>query len=287
MSTATDLTSRARQAIQAQPANVQAQYASRLTGDLSRPIALAIIRKLVTTQVDNHERGIVPPERHGGGDTNGRRPADPASDKQVWFARKLITTKLPQDAQAAELAKLEGTPSKVSVSAIIDKLISKADLVVTADNQASEAQIRFINSLRAERGFEALTADVRISKKEASEAINDLKLTPKPAAPTAKTTELGIYRYDGEIHRVKRSRTTGYHYAQRLTIVRNDEGKNTGEWVPAKGMIYKLKPEHRLSLEEAKAWGKVTEVCCRCGAELENDGSIEAGIGPVCATKGW
>jgi hypothetical protein len=37
----------------------------------------------------------------------------------------------------------------------------------------------------------------------------------------------------------------------------------------------------KMTLDEAKSYG----VCCRCGAVLTDERSIEAGIGPVCASK--
>jgi len=41
----------------------------------------------------------------------------------------------------------------------------------------------------------------------------------------------------------------------------------------------------KLSLEEAKAFGRKTGVCIACGALLTDPVSIEAGIGPTCASK--
>lgn len=38
-------------------------------------------------------------------------------------------------------------------------------------------------------------------------------------------------------------------------------------------------------LQTAMKYGKLSGVCCSCGRELTNDGSIEAGIGPICAGK--
>lgn len=38
-------------------------------------------------------------------------------------------------------------------------------------------------------------------------------------------------------------------------------------------------------LVAAVKYGKLSGRCCSCGRELTNDGSIEAGIGPVCAQK--
>lgn len=38
-------------------------------------------------------------------------------------------------------------------------------------------------------------------------------------------------------------------------------------------------------LQTAMKYGKLAGKCCSCGRELTNDGSIEAGIGPICAQK--
>jgi hypothetical protein len=38
-------------------------------------------------------------------------------------------------------------------------------------------------------------------------------------------------------------------------------------------------------LAAAKRFGKLAGRCCSCGRDLTNDGSIEEGIGPICATK--
>lgn len=38
-------------------------------------------------------------------------------------------------------------------------------------------------------------------------------------------------------------------------------------------------------LQTAMKYGKLSGRCCSCGRELTNDGSIEAGIGPICAGK--
>jgi hypothetical protein len=38
-------------------------------------------------------------------------------------------------------------------------------------------------------------------------------------------------------------------------------------------------------LVAAVKYGKLSGTCCSCGRDLTNDGSIEAGIGPICASK--
>lgn len=53
-----------------------------------------------------------------------------------------------------------------------------------------------------------------------------------------------------------------------------------------RGEIVKLLVELNADpLEAAKKHGKLAGRCCSCGRDLTNDGSIEAGIGPVCAEK--
>jgi hypothetical protein len=43
----------------------------------------------------------------------------------------------------------------------------------------------------------------------------------------------------------------------------------------------------KMTLDEAKSYGRLYGVCCKCGATLTDERSIEAGIGPVCAGRGW
>lgn len=53
------------------------------------------------------------------------------------------------------------------------------------------------------------------------------------------------------------------------------------------GTAYRfVQADQRMTLEQAKQFGAIYGVCCNCGATLTDEGSIEAGIGPVCAKKG-
>jgi hypothetical protein len=53
------------------------------------------------------------------------------------------------------------------------------------------------------------------------------------------------------------------------------------------GITTVAKTSRPMTLDEAKGYGKLYGVCCKCGRTLTDEGSIEAGIGPVCAGKGW
>jgi len=104
----------------------------------------------------------------------------------------------------------------------------------------------------------------------------------------------GMYVHDGEIYKVQRAvHGSGRLYAKVLVV--HDQnfdfqhgmtgGNATFEF--AKGMVYKLKPEEKMTLEQAAEYGRLYGVCCVCGATLTDEDSIAAGIGPICASKGW
>lgn len=80
---------------------------------------------------------------------------------------------------------------------------------------------------------------------------------------------------------------SGRKYAKRLNT-------DTGEWDIARGAIRLLRPEHKMTLEQALAVAKVVANdvqgelygrCFVCGRTLTNEDSIERFMGPVCAEK--
>lgn len=99
------------------------------------------------------------------------------------------------------------------------------------------------------------------------------KAQPKVQANEGLTE--GMYKVVDQVFKVKRSQA-GYLYAMELT----EEGFQF-----AKGAIRNIKPEHRMTLEEAKKYGRQTGMCCVCGRELTNETSIREGIGPVCGGR--
>lgn len=107
-------------------------------------------------------------------------------------------------------------------------------------------------------------------------------VAPPPAAPTSQfaapevVTE-GFYALEDDIYKVIPSRTGGRFYAMRL--------EPNGKFQYAKGAIYNITPEMRLTLDSAKAFGHKTGRCGCCGRELTNPDSIAAGIGPICAER--
>lgn len=107
-------------------------------------------------------------------------------------------------------------------------------------------------------------------------------ITTPTAEPTRTVEPLteGMYKVGDTVYKVQVAvHGSGHLYAKRL------EG---GRFEYAPGMMKRLRPEDKMTLEEAKAWGVLYGTCCVCGRTLTDEDSIAAGIGPVCAGKeGW
>lgn len=137
---------------------------------------------------------------------------------------------------------------------------------------ASAKQVAFIQSLLSERTFTEPIDWANLTIASASNLIETLRNLPKADA----VSEVGMYRTaDFAIYRVQRSRETGNLYAKRLNIM--------GGFDYEQGAIRKLRPSDKMTLDEAKAFGVETGLCCVCGAFLTDPKSVAVGIGPVCA----
>jgi hypothetical protein len=162
---------------------------------------------------------------------------------------------------------------------------------------ATDRQVSYLTSLLDTRevgttvreDFLNRIATGTLDKRTASSAIDMLRSAPRiaraaaprrPAAPAAEL-EMGMYRHDGQIYRVMRSRESGRLYAKRLVL--NIDGDASFEY--ARGAVYTLTADDRMSLEEAKAWGVEMGICCVCAAVLTNPVSVAAGIGPICGGR--
>ncbi len=175
-------------------------------------------------------------------------------------------------------------------------------------NAATHKQIMYIVSLATKRGYDvrAMVAETdesgeivlnasgecspKITKKAASASIEKLRDprseidAPKIDVKPVEKIELedGMYRFNDRIFKVQHAvHGSGRQYAKELT--QYDDGSWGFEI--ARGMIFKLRPEHKMTLEEAKEFGALYGTCCVCGRTLTNEASIEAGIGPICASK--
>ncbi len=105
--------------------------------------------------------------------------------------------------------------------------------------------------------------------------------TSKAVRPADVRVGEGIYRMDEDIYKVQVAHHgSGHLYAKRLV---HAEGR--GHFMREPGALGKLWPHHMLTISEAAQFGRLYGFCVKCGRILTDEGSIAAGIGPVCANK--
>ena len=151
---------------------------------------------------------------------------------------------------------------------------------------ATEKQINFLIKLLAEKiedqaqSLAAITwvQEHKLSKATASAKIDEYMKLPSVRKAFSSTPELdeGMYKVGEDIFKV--------YFTQAGHIATKQLTPDGFEYTGRKPLAV-IKPEHRMTLDEAKAYGKVTGTCCNCGRLLTNEDSIEAGIGPICASK--
>ena len=153
------------------------------------------------------------------------------------------------------------------------------DTALVIKSPATEAQIEKIHELLDEKYTAAEAAGHHewmnthvISKAAASAALKRLF-----AMSTVNELDEGMYRVGEDIFKVYRTRETDRLVTKTLT-------EDGFEYTGMKPLSF-IKAEHRMTLDEAKAYGKVTGTCCVCSRKLTRESSIQAGIGPVCAGK--
>lgn len=174
------------------------------------------------------------------------------------------------------------------------------------DGVPSERQLDFMYSLAEGRVAMKLGADAvtrvetlrarvanGVTAGDVSDMIDWLKQQPRDTGrQPAKTVEAkpGVYELPtGEIYVVKPNRTKTRLYAKRLVTTSSDRLNANGDHVKVdfeyeQGAIYKIRPEHRMSLERAQELTIKFSHCIVCGRKLKVAQSVERGIGPVCIT---
>ncbi len=164
---------------------------------------------------------------------------------------------------------------------------------VRREPKATDKQIAFLVKLMDERNFPYKNETLaKLSKRDASGLIDMILSQPKPKTPaTPKAPEIteGMYRNPetDEIFKVQRAvHGSGKLYAKRLVIENVEFGHAATVYFEyAAGAVYKLRPEWKMTLDQAKEFGALYGSCCVCGRTLTDEKSIEAGIGPICASK--
>lgn len=235
-----------------------------------------------------------------------------ATDKQQAFALSLMdrkdTSKLATGVAPLDPAKVRETLvarqfNKKSISALIDRLLGCPDKAAApgapapTGRPATEKQVTLINKLAAERELdpverEALTKALPLlSTKGASKTIDNLMARPKATAVPTAAIEAGVYINDttGVILRAYLGKQSGRILCKEVVKVEGAEPGEREYELEYRGQADRFVTAdfRRMSLEEAKAWGRTTSHCCACGARLDDPASVDAGIGPICAAKAF
>ena len=150
---------------------------------------------------------------------------------------------------------------------------------------ATTKQVDFIVRLCAERAVSVGVDFAALTKSAASVEIARLLALPKAAksaavaavAAVSGVTSKGVFRNAGGVFFQVVLSESGYLYAKRF---------NGSKFVYDKGGIATLTESHRLSVEDAAAFGFEFGVCAWCGKALSDPESVARGIGPVCYRKG-
>lgn len=201
-----------------------------------------------------------------------------ASIAQQRYIRKLL------DERDHQLGELD--PATVNVqnaSHIIDQLLRSP---VRADRiaPASDKQLAYIEALKSQRQgaeqfieqFYAGYGSDKLTAPWAKHLIDSLLALP--AIARRVLVDVGAYRYNGIIYSVRRGRESG-----NLNAFSWDTATN--QWQYAGAIKFELRPQHRLTLEEALTFGVQTGSCAHCGVTLTNKTSAMIGMGPVCRKK--
>lgn len=230
----------------------------------------------------------------GAGGATSRR-ANPASDKQTAFLDRLLderdvagVTDLQNSVLAHGLrSRRDGNLTSRQASDMIDILV-QCPMRTTAtptDGGPSEAQVRFFTKLLAERDLGVTLEWFRAlpTRKLASEAIDSALTRPRrEVTPEAELTA-GIYQVGELVYKVQRAvHGSGKMVAKLLEVSEFGSASFAYQGLATRFIPAGTEP---MTLDQAKAFGALYGVCCNCGRTLTDEGSIEAGIGPVCAKK--
>lgn len=224
-------------------------------------------------------------------DNTAAPAADAPTDKQIGFFRSLNDRKGKLDFDGAKaLMESKGQWTRKGVSTMIDALKSAPDAPGKAPVKTNRYPGR-CNSC----GSQVAEGEGRIERNSAGKWITfhlDGECPNVAMDPEAIESNLeGMHRLDGEIYKVQKAvHGSGNLYAKKLVTdsewtFQRGTTKKAGSFEYAPGMINKLSVDTRMSLDEAKEFGRLYGFCCVCAATLTDERSIEAGIGPVCAGR--
>jgi hypothetical protein len=233
----------------------------------------------------------------GNGLTIGR-PAEPATDAQVW---KIRTERDRRDTSRVQIPADADIPamSKRAASALIDKLTDRAlcpllpaDQAPTrryAPRAATPGQISYVRDLLSER-VHADPVDLDTLTFDGASALIDA-LIRAPRLVDASALADGMYVKDDVMYRVRTDRH-GRKRCHRGEIVSDAERADDGtitkkaeiKFYAANGMLAKLTDADLMASDQVTTFGRMYGICVY-GHGLTDPVSVYAGIGPKCAAN--
>lgn len=180
----------------------------------------------------------------------------------------MTTTTAPTPVQLNYLYKLAGDRVAPSLSNCGEERIEHLGALV--ENGATRRQVStWIDYLK---------------RQPRDTASADAEQPTRPARPAELTP--GVYEIDGAVYVVKLNREKTRTYAKRLVesadrLTEADEVVRF-DYEYERGAIFKIQPEHRVSLERAEALAIRYGQCLDCGRKLKAARSVAVGIGPIC-----
>jgi len=250
----------------------------------------AAVAAPVSTRAPEPSRTVLPPVL---------APARPARDqianpRQIRYIADLLELKdVPNHwRRAARELILQDYPSYAEAKRILSQLTAMKDLP-GAVRMATPPMVRLLNRLLNQKQWPVEVDPKTLSFKDASTLIDALfKAEDKPragrAVPSAEDSialpDEGMYLFEGSYYKIQIDvHGNGRKMCKKLYPGKTVDGeKEKGVFRKFTGMGGKLTAEHRLSLEQAKEFGKLYGQCVCCGAVLTKEESIDKGIGPVC-----
>lgn len=206
--------------------------------------------------------------------------------RSIEEARRPMSTKRDAFATAAEMPMPSGNgngparkvgpmATEAQINYIIDLTFQITGIRDSIEDVNREGFTRREASEMIER-LKPVAEEARAESNRQAMAAREAVRTASKTVPAEEVTD-GMYLKDGIVYKVQIAKQgSGRLYAKTLT-------EHGFEYTP--GAIRSLRPEHKMSLEQAKEYGKLYGVCCVCSRDLTDEESIAAGIGPVCAKK--
>lgn len=144
---------------------------------------------------------------------------------------------------------------------------------------ATPGQIHYVKDLLENRQWDEPVTPEDMTFEQISSLIDALKAAKrKPSgAAVASEAQEGVYFFDGLYVKVQRA----VHGSGRLyTKVFDPQSES---WDRQSGYLRKLKPEHKLTAEQAAQFGQLYGKCVFCHLTLTKERAIERGYGDDCA----